>query len=105
MHQDTPALDYRTTDHTPMIAIAPHTLTRPCPAIVAIQARLAYLAASAQVAAEALEGGAALDLCPGSLDTIARELDTLVGRVDLVLDRLAAALDPTAAVFGEDMSH
>jgi hypothetical protein len=59
-----------------MIAPAPHALTCP-PAITAIHARLAYLAAMSQVAANALGDAAALDLCPGSLDAIARELDTL----------------------------
>jgi hypothetical protein len=89
-----------------MIALARPCITIPCPpAITAIHARLAYLAAISQTAADALEGAAALDLGAGSLDAIARELDTLVGRVDLVIYRLAAALDPAAASFGVDMRH
>jgi hypothetical protein len=64
----------------------------------AIRARLDGLAASAQPAAEALDGaaldGAALDLAKDTLAEIAGDLDMLAGRLDLLLDRLGAAVDP-----------
>jgi hypothetical protein len=64
-----------------MIAFASHSTPTSPPAIAATHARLAYLAAASQTAAEAIEGVAALDMCPGSLDAIGRELETLMGRV------------------------
>jgi hypothetical protein len=39
-----------------------HALTSPSPAIAAIHARLAYIAAISQTAADALQGAAALDV-------------------------------------------